>query len=695
MPGSTDHASGSWLTSWALLTATSLRITFCPIFQDPYSQGSPRRMLDPHTSIPFQMIPAPDPSQKWDFELDMADCVEVRSLRREEIGGRNVPVPPDGVGTEVLEMVCSDGKKQYIGVEGVGGRISWISAIWDVLLACKPEGQPLIPPPSPTKSSHHQVQQQRDVFGGSPGSNQRPIDEPSPFRPYSDHVPKQSSPLRPFERRESDEGPVGHGALPPVQKIGDRWVASSGVGVGASDLSEDPPPSRHLPDPLKTAVKQMFESPPPNEVGSGTGNERKQLYMATATGIQEYDDESDGGDQTIIPPRIRSPSINGAPIRFDSAATIGVGNKQSRDATERILAWQPATERELSIFARSPSRNNGRNGKQLGLGLSLNDDEKTAGDEVAQIMADLVLHNISAPASPHVGTDAGSVLGQEPLSEDVKKQIVEVLALVKELKEARTLQTQQTTDIARYLNELNTWLEKFVQNSAVELSSMSNRLDTLVGSKDDANDPNAPSKTSLPDLVSEIHNMLADQRKRNEEEGPVGQRLDGLLTMMGQERERQAGQQGMVEEVLTILARQRNDNEMLLRALANDLTSEIRGERIRFVEAMQQATTMNVTRHVEEFKKTLSAEVQKSIKELTRVKEEKRALESQIADLFALKAKFGGNSRRGSVEPSAAGQVNIIQAMAAAANPYNGGMGMAGMPAMAGQGGRVLPAPPG
>ena len=47
--------------------------------------------------------------------------------------------------------------------------------------------------------------------------------------------------------------------------------------------------------------------------------------------------------------------------------------------------------------------------------------------------------------------------------------------------------------------------------------------------------------------------------------------------------------------------------------------------------------------HVEEFKKTLSTEVQKSIKELGKVREEKRALEHQIADLFALKAKFGGN----------------------------------------------------
>jgi len=35
------------------------------------------------------------------------------------------------------------------------------------------------------------------------------------------------------------------------------------------------------------------------------------------------------------------------------------------------------------------------------------------------------------------------------LSEEATKQVGEVLGLVKELKEARSLQTQQTTDIAR------------------------------------------------------------------------------------------------------------------------------------------------------------------------------------------------------------------------------------------------------
>lgn len=53
-----------------------------------------------------------------------------------------------------------------------------------------------------------------------------------------------------------------------------------------------------------------------------------------------------------------------------------------------------------------------------------------------------VLHNVSAPSSPKPTAPAA-------MSEDAAKQVGEVLGLVKELKEARSLQTQQTTDIAR------------------------------------------------------------------------------------------------------------------------------------------------------------------------------------------------------------------------------------------------------
>ena len=40
-----------------------------------------------------------------------------------------------------------------------------------------------------------------------------------------------------------------------------------------------------------------------------------------------------------------------------------------------------------------------------------------------------------------------------------------------------------------------------------------------------------------------MHAMVSEQKQRAEAEGMVGHRLDTLLTMMGAEKERHAGQQ--------------------------------------------------------------------------------------------------------------------------------------------------------
>lgn len=129
---------GSWLTSYASLNPSHLKITYCPVFQGPSSGNStPRRVLSGANpfqaslpAVPFSSIPSPQAGTEPDVQLDMKDCVEVRSLRREEVKGRGVPPAPEGIGTEVLEMVWSDGSKRYIGVEGVAGRLGWVSAIW-------------------------------------------------------------------------------------------------------------------------------------------------------------------------------------------------------------------------------------------------------------------------------------------------------------------------------------------------------------------------------------------------------------------------------------------------------------------------------------------------------------------------------------------------------------------------------------
>lgn len=137
-PCSSVSAWGSWLPSYATLTATTLQVSYTPIFPTTrrgsaaaIGSGSmtPRDTTPPPPSN-FAKFPLPDEGQRPDVELAMKECVEVRSLRREEVKGRGVPRIPDMNGVEVLELLWEDGSKRYLGVDGVAGRLGWVSAIW-------------------------------------------------------------------------------------------------------------------------------------------------------------------------------------------------------------------------------------------------------------------------------------------------------------------------------------------------------------------------------------------------------------------------------------------------------------------------------------------------------------------------------------------------------------------------------------
>lgn len=88
-----------------------------------------------------------------------------------------------------------------------------------------------------------------------------------------------------------------------------------------------------------------------------------------------------------------------------------------------------------------------------------------------------------------------------------------------------------------------------------------------------------------------------------------------------------------------------------------ELSSEIKGERIRFVEAMKEATSINVQSrsytcfkysfvlnyapqvHVENFRQSLTAEALKMSTEIGHLNREKQVIESQIQQLLAFRDK--------------------------------------------------------
>lgn len=132
--------------------------------------------------------------------------------------------------------------------------------------------------------------------------------QPSPLAipalPYGDILEPPRNGISPRSRQASGstlKASRGNSSAPPIQKVGDRWIAAG--AIGSSDVGSarqiDRPPSD-----LRDSVQRMF----------------------------------DVGPDTPIASEDRLPTPGGTTVN------------------ERIMAWQPVTERDLSIFSRNNSK---------------------------------------------------------------------------------------------------------------------------------------------------------------------------------------------------------------------------------------------------------------------------------------------------------------------------------------------------
>ncbi|KAI0085181.1 hypothetical protein BDY19DRAFT_897093 [Irpex rosettiformis] len=209
-------------------------------------------------------------------------------------------------------------------------------------------------------------------------------------------------------------------------------------------------------------------------------------------------------------------------------------------------------------------------------------------------------------------------------------QLQQVLNLLNSDKEDRAKIIEQQADSARYLNELNTWLETFVNHGTSQIESVAGGMQQLCSEL-------GASKTTRDDgqvvkndgLLADIRQMLVENKGRDVNVAALHDSVNGLVAARTVDQDTISG---MIEQ-------QRHDQEQMLRNLAHELSDDIRGERLRFVEAMKEATTINVQIHVEEFKKELTREVMLMTQDVDRLHKERQGLEQHIADLFAFYAK--------------------------------------------------------
>ncbi|KAJ3533009.1 hypothetical protein NM688_g7344 [Phlebia brevispora] len=236
----------------------------------------------------------------------------------------------------------------------------------------------------------------------------------------------------------------------------------------------------------------------------------------------------------------------------------------------------------------------------------------------------------------------------------------EMLDILKGDQAQRTQQLEQQADNARYLNELNTWLETFVAHGTSQIDTVVAGVQQLckeLGPVPELNQivgpDGQPVQQEGSSLLSDVRRLLIESKDRGDGASMLHESVNGMMAAMQDELRRNAESQNAftTESIAAMIGHQRQDQEQMLRTLASELSNEIRGERLRFVEAMKEATTINVQIHVEEFKKELTREVLAMTSEVARLHRERQSLEQHIADLFAFYAKQKQNGVKSSQQP--------------------------------------------
>ncbi|OCB90686.1 hypothetical protein A7U60_g2121 [Sanghuangporus baumii] len=222
-------------------------------------------------------------------------------------------------------------------------------------------------------------------------------------------------------------------------------------------------------------------------------------------------------------------------------------------------------------------------------------------------------------------------------------QLSEVLTLLKVGEESRKLGADQQTENARYLQELNKASPPFhIAESTVAShsdfcsglnhSSATELLRSNVGGEKAEGE--RPKSIGIRSEVAALASAMTAVEERDTALKALV--TETLQTVKGKEAENKPFD---MDTVVQMIERQKQEQESTLRGIAAELSNDIRGERLRFVEAMKEATAINVQVHVEEFKKELGREVMMMTCEVGRLQRERQMLEQQIADLFTFFAK--------------------------------------------------------
>ncbi|KAJ7262221.1 hypothetical protein B0H12DRAFT_1231263 [Mycena haematopus] len=163
----------------------------------------------------------------------------------------------------------------------------------------------------------------------------------------------------------------------------------------------------------------------------------------------------------------------------------------------------------------------------------------------------------------------------------------QILEQLKEDGLQRSVQAHQQTD---------SWLEAFVSGGTAQIQVVAAGVDNISRQLGSSGEKGG-------NVLAEIRQLIVDGQA-NDQTAVLRASINNLAALISSE-----SPSFIPQSIAGLIDQQRQEQEGLLRALATELTNEIRGERLRFVDAMKEATAINVQMHVEELKKELAHQV--------------------------------------------------------------------------------------
>ncbi|KAF8444545.1 hypothetical protein L210DRAFT_3642808 [Boletus edulis BED1] len=324
-----------------------------------------------------------------------------------------------------------------------------------------------------------------------------------------------------------------------------------------------------------------------------------------------------------------------APLLMEKLVSIEQGQTQLRLQAIRAAEQPPMRVRTTRDVPGSP-----RPSSPTESGSRSQDGSRQASVDLSDIRSKLdELESLLRSSTVPVST--GNIPPSQTAGAD-SEMLQAILDHLRLDEEQRKLQLDQQADSVRYLNELNSWLESFVNGGTVHIQSVAANVEQLcsyLGTSSESDTPGGQS--SNQGMLGEIRHLISSVQTKALGEGQLQASIDELMNTVREQMKNGTEQRAalVTESVLEIIHRQRHEQEQMLRVLSTELTNEIRGERLRFVEAMKEATAINVQAHVEHFKAELGREVAAMTQDVGKLHQEKQAIEQQIADLFAFYSK--------------------------------------------------------